>query len=71
MKKVFFGLMAVALISATTSCKKCGYCTDAATGAQTTTAVCKSGNPVFGSLLDEYDTEKANCTGGGGIWVVD
>ena len=68
MKKVLFGLMAIALISATTSCKKCGYCRFA--NGTTTETVCKSGNPILGGLLDEYDTAKGDCDAAQGTWVV-
>jgi len=68
MKKLFFALAAVAVMSSVTSCKKCGYCNYGGANGNSS-SVCKSGNPVLAGL-DSYDQEKSDCQAQNGTWVV-
>lgn len=66
MKKLIFGLAAAAIMFASSSCTKCGYC--AYPNGTNSSSVCKSGNPVLGGLLSEYDQAKKDCEAANGVW---
>ena len=68
MKKVFFGLMASALILSASSCNKCGYCQYA--GGSKSSATCQS-TTTSALGLDPYKQAEADCkTNTGATWVV-
>jgi len=71
MKKLFFAIAAIAVMSSVTSCKKCGHC-EGGNGnqIQNNYTVCKSQTLVPG-VTDEYDQSAAECKADGGTWVKD
>ncbi len=72
MKKLFFAVVAIAVMSSFTSCKKCGHC-EGGNGNQISnnTTVCKDNS--LGPLvnLDNYAESEAQCKTDGGKWIKD
>jgi hypothetical protein len=65
MKKLFFGLACLTLVTVS-SCKKCGYC-DLPGGQVNGSAYCKGTQPFSGN---DYREAQANCQADGGTWVL-
>lgn len=68
MRKVLFAFATIALISAASSCKKCGYCKYQ--DGSTSEATCNQGltSAVGVDLVKEA---KADCASSQGTWVED
>ncbi len=66
MKTFLFLFSSAILLCSLPSCKQCGYCSYP--GGANDNAVCKEAS-VLGSLGNNYEETKANCSANHGTWV--